>query len=512
MVRESGEDPPGGGEKNSSEIPEKIVPKFYQDTNQGPFVVWIQYARKEGATSKVPISPFKVGKLVADKYAGIISIEKIARFRVEVYLKTGSEANQLAQDVILGENGYAALIPPFRLGRKGLVKGIDTDITTQEIQNGVLSPYPVIGVERLNRKNKFPSEDNNDTWIPSETVVLTFEGQCLPTEVWLCKVRVEVEPYVTLPTMCFNCFRPGHSSKTCKFGRKCSMCGEDVHDGVCEGQVPRCGNCEGAHISTSRDCPVYVREKEIRRLMGCYNMSMMAARRHVIKGYQPTHMTKENFPEMRAKNPISYSNAVRVQQEEEDKSQKPWQHQQKKNESQIHPQKHTRTTSTLNIKQHRTYSHQDNRADHKKQRKHSPEKKKNYYKEIQENGLNLSNPNGTHVPRGGILGNTANYELPLSNRFGALADNVPSQLNEVPTNEQQTQSSQKKNNGLAHITEQFKRHLNNDKNDTEDHQYTKEFNFEDETGNHQGNGTGDSLADQKTPSPKHIRDDGMDET
>lgn len=412
-------DPGGQPNAPSSNLNTK---RIFQECNEGPFAVWIRPFRAPEKTppetqnrQRQKLSPFKVGRTICEKYSDIQVIEKISNYQVEVVFKTKTDANNLLLDPFLHENGLEALIPTFRLERKGLIRGIDVDISNEEITKFSRSKYQVIDAVRMNRRN--PDSNSEEKWIPSETVILTFEGQTLPFEICLHKVIVEVEPYITTPSVCFNCFKPGHVGKYCKSESKCSLCGASKHSDSCAVEVPRCANCNGGHKSTDRSCPTYVLEKEVRRAMAVYNVSMTAARRLVTHNSQAkVQVSKENFPELKPKNQPTYSAMTRIDRAK---------NQPRAQNKELQPQQQQREVTSANRKTQRhvsdTQVEEDRRS--KKTRNHEPEKPKNYYKEQVENGQIVHNTRGSHPPRGGILNNNQRGNITLQNRYQIL-DNL----------------------------------------------------------------------------------------
>ena len=59
----------------------------------------------------------------------------------------------------------------------------------------------------------------------SETVLVEFEGECVPKKVFLGFMSYPVRVYVPKPLRCFNCQRFGHIAKNCKEKRRCATHG-----------------------------------------------------------------------------------------------------------------------------------------------------------------------------------------------------------------------------------------------------------------------------------------------
>ena len=132
-----------------------------------------------------------------------------------------------------------------------------TDMTETEIRDE-LKDQGVVGVRRVTVKKGGES-------VPTNTLFLTFNRPELPTAIKVGYLQVKVVMFIPNPLRCFNCNKFGHTRKRCKSTAKCELCGKDKHYERCDG--PKiCSNCSGPHASSSRDCPVWQREKEIQRI------------------------------------------------------------------------------------------------------------------------------------------------------------------------------------------------------------------------------------------------------
>ncbi|KAL7290459.1 hypothetical protein TKK_0016147 [Trichogramma kaykai] len=126
-----------------------------------------------------------------------------------------TDDNNKTNDQSLIEHGLEAFVPGFRKTRKGIVKGIDVEFNDVELLEGIKCPEftKVVEVRRINRKEKvMPNASNTNEeentqvkWIPTKSVVLSFEGQTLPDYISVWGVRVKVEPYrVSQKPTCIN--------------------------------------------------------------------------------------------------------------------------------------------------------------------------------------------------------------------------------------------------------------------------------------------------------------------
>lgn len=96
--------------------------------------------------------------------------------------------------------------------------------------------------------------------------ILTFKRSILPESIKFGFHEVLVKEYIPAPFRCFNCFRFGHSKKVCKNDRVCANCSLKFDENH-ECKTPtKCVNCHGAHNSTDKSCPRYVRENSIQKI------------------------------------------------------------------------------------------------------------------------------------------------------------------------------------------------------------------------------------------------------
>ncbi|XP_029165179.1 uncharacterized protein LOC114936225 [Nylanderia fulva] len=290
--------------------------KNFQEDNKGPFTVWIQSKAIESneKTYYPQVSQYKVGKLFCKKFNSIDYVCNKTRSRVEINFKNIHEANQLLDDPLLEANKLKAFIPSFRLIRRGIIKGVDEDISEEEMLEEMESHQRILGIRRLNRRNRDPNRQENDPkWVPSKSVIITFSGQNLPSEVRLYKIKIEVDPYMTLPIVCYNCFKLGHTSLNCRNETKCSMCGENKHQESCGTSCPKCSNCKGEHIATDRNCPIYRMEYEVKRLMAYENLAMGDARKLVFHPPPKKRLKPgpEEFPNLLSTAYTTYSEVVK---------------------------------------------------------------------------------------------------------------------------------------------------------------------------------------------------------
>lgn len=274
-------------------------PSPFLPNNKGPYCVTITYSKQHSGNYN--LNAFKVASILYKKY-NFDDIVKKSKSQVEIIFKDRNEANEFLEDDFLTAHDLEIFVPIHRQMRKGLIRGVSTDLPEKLILENIESKYKVCEVKRLNRRNK-NFNDDGDKWIPSESILLSFEGQDLPDKVIIFGLLARVTPYVRNPMQCYRCFRFGHTSTRCKWEANCIMCGKNKHEGdACEGTVPWCIHCKAPHKSTdTKNCKEYKDQKAIQILMAYDNLSYIDAKRQIKRRFGEFHKNAEDFPVLREK-------------------------------------------------------------------------------------------------------------------------------------------------------------------------------------------------------------------
>lgn len=255
----------------------------YEQSDPGPYTVHVQYDSVSLGASLHPVSFGQFLQTHHREFPNVIdgSVKALGRNRVTVSFHSYQDANEFLASQTLTNKKLKPFIPSFNVTRVGIVKGLPTEWSPEDIINNVKVPVGcgrVIKSRRLNfKKNNF--QDGSYKWLPSETVVLTFDGQVLPPRVFACFNSLKVELY-TFPTIqCFRCCRFGHTKDKCRSSPRCFRCGGDHSGDSCEAEFLKCLNCkgEGNHLATSKSCPEYLRQINIKQTMAEGNISYSEA-------------------------------------------------------------------------------------------------------------------------------------------------------------------------------------------------------------------------------------------
>ncbi|KAK2577912.1 hypothetical protein KPH14_011857 [Odynerus spinipes] len=129
----------------------------------------------------------------------------------------------------------------------------------------------------------FNSESGRIEWIPSESVVLTFEADTIPDKIQVYGLYfMKVEVYIELVKICYNCYKVGHTAKFCKNKKICRTCGDGYHEDKIEcpkKSIPFCVQCNEEHLMLSSKCNTFIYNKDLNIIMATKNISIYEARR-----------------------------------------------------------------------------------------------------------------------------------------------------------------------------------------------------------------------------------------
>ncbi|XP_063241205.1 uncharacterized protein LOC134541594 [Bacillus rossius redtenbacheri] len=240
----------------------------YPDTCSGPFIVVV-----ESLDSNIGnLHPISLGKrLHPNRY--ILQIQQAGPKRLKMYFSTATAANQFLDSDTPGKMNLRASIPMGLTRKQGIIYGVPLDVSMEEVLDGYESAtHKLLHAERL---TKHIQRDGQDLRVPIKLLSLTFEGQTLPPYISIFKEIYKVTPKVQSVTMCYQCHRFGHTAKNCRSTTpRCATC-LLVHGQACPTVgTPQCVNCRGPHSALNKKlCPMWEREREIKRLMAYHNLS-----------------------------------------------------------------------------------------------------------------------------------------------------------------------------------------------------------------------------------------------
>lgn len=258
--------------------PSPIIGNFYEDiidfsNYKDNFFVFVEGTEKNLGK----IHPMVIGKLISDKFpkfqGSITQIQRSGFNKIKINFKTPSQANLFSK---LNISGYKIHIPDFATCRFGLIKSVDTSFDTDYLKDNIVSNKKVLSVRRLNRRL---IQDGVTKYIPRQIIIVKFLGQSLPSDVKIHSVFCKVDPYIQNVTLCSLCLRFGHSAQVCKGKPRCKKCGESHQLENCDKDFVTCIFCNGNHLCDSKDCPEFLKQRNIKKKMAFENLSFDEARK-----------------------------------------------------------------------------------------------------------------------------------------------------------------------------------------------------------------------------------------
>lgn len=274
---------------------QRNVSYLYSPNHIGPYQVMVEAKNKSNVGNYHHLGIAR--KILDLKLGALKKLERKGINRICVHFDNYLSANEFVMGNIGGE--YNTFIPNNLVSCRGIVRFIDRDIGDEELTKlAVANNVEILNARRLKRRRVL--EDGKVTHEFTGTVLFTFSGRILPRFVEIYSVPMQVEPYVIPVLQCFACLLYGHTKNQCRAKKiRCHTCsGTHKIEQECSREV-RCLHCRvGDHKSTSRACPEYNRQKQIRELMCCENISFYDANLKLPKaGRQKTFVFDENnFP------------------------------------------------------------------------------------------------------------------------------------------------------------------------------------------------------------------------
>ncbi|CAK9813769.1 hypothetical protein ANTPLA_LOCUS7970 [Anthophora plagiata] len=194
--------------------------------------------------------------------------------RDEIYFNNGKEANLLIDSLILQNAGISAFVPRQKVEKKGLLRGISKEISMEELVELSSSPCKITYAKRMNRRHVNP-DTKESSWIPSETVLLTFEGSIIPEKIQVFGLLIKnIEPYIERVRTCHNCGGYGHTATKCRRPPICLKCGQENKEEHNCTPSECCLHCRGNHQTFHPECQTITFNKEVNKILAYNDVSI----------------------------------------------------------------------------------------------------------------------------------------------------------------------------------------------------------------------------------------------
>lgn len=274
--------PPGGHTAASNKRPLEVASNLMtfnktmklMDDTEGPKFLLIN--RIHNHLKMTEVSMFLIKNCITATCGTIKKCDKLRDGSVLIQTVTKKQAEKLIQLTRLDSDTIIEVKEHPRLNQsKGFISCRELKYETDEVILREMKEQHVIAIKRLHKKV-------DEKMIETGNYILTFNTCRVPTEIKIAFQKINVYPSIPLPLRCMNCLRFGHHQANCKKEKCCINCGEQYHGNEDEGKSncpnqTKCVNCDGQHLSTSRECPRFIREQQIQKIKITEELSMKEA-------------------------------------------------------------------------------------------------------------------------------------------------------------------------------------------------------------------------------------------
>lgn len=251
--------------------PPSVARGSYTHTDVAPYLVHIQ-KHESSPDDDTTLHPITFGRFLKKNFFKNIingSLKRIGRNRLSLSFSTFSDANSFIANDNLAAHKFKAYIPSFNTTRMGLVRGVPSDWSPEEVMENINVPIGCGKILKVRRLKKKAMVNGEKTFIDTESIVVTFDGQVLPKRVFMCYNSLPVDLYIYPTIQCYHCCRYGHVKAQCRSKPTCYKCGQGHTGDNCkvDDDFLSCCWCDGQHFATSRKCPEYERQVRIKETM-----------------------------------------------------------------------------------------------------------------------------------------------------------------------------------------------------------------------------------------------------
>ena len=225
------------------------------------------------------LSPFVIQKVLVSVAGNPKSVKKLNSGSLLVEVEKAKHAENLMK-ITRFHQTPAKCTPHGNLNRsRGIIRCPDLAGVSEEEIVTELSSQNVSETRRITVWRDGVKKTTN-------TIVLTFRTAILPKILKIGYLNVGVDIYIPNPLQCYSCYKFGHHERKCRLSirnKPCRRCGEvanDHEESKCT-KKPKCINCGGEHMSTSRACDFWQKEKEIVTIKYKESLSFPEARKIV---------------------------------------------------------------------------------------------------------------------------------------------------------------------------------------------------------------------------------------
>ncbi|XP_036146456.1 uncharacterized protein LOC118648143 [Monomorium pharaonis] len=289
----------------------KDLPVKYGAFTKAPYVLHFRLpsSKTDKEKTRKRTSLLKVSKMLANANVKFLNLRNYSFDMWVATFPTKTAANAVLSNKYIKDAGFAVFIPAYKLTRKMVIRNIPIEFSLEEIKKAIEEENSDIMIHNIFRLKK--KDRTTALWTDSENICVQKMGEDIPESLLIMRTINTVTPYISSVRLCYKCGYFGHISKYCERNPRCLQCGESDHqsskDQPCQ-KEKKCINCSGSHSTTDRECPLYVRNAEIARVMAYDNL--FEAKTLVIRQEKKTPVitppkTIKNFPLLPQKKGVS---------------------------------------------------------------------------------------------------------------------------------------------------------------------------------------------------------------
>lgn len=289
---------PEGGQIDNNIVLLNEAKTEYSDRDTGPFFVLVK-----NKLQNERLTDIQAGKILVEaKVTGITKIEKVNNFTCKVTLISSKAANDLIKNTNIQQT-LNTVIPSSVLYKKGIIHDVDTTTTTEDIAANITSTEEIHAIQRITIHNKNfitsqPESPNNQKYIASNKLIVTFRCQLLPNDVQIYHAPRKVKLFKPRVKYCAKCNSYGHINSTfspCRNEQTCELCGlTHAAEDPCSKQ---CKFCKKPHKPSSRDCEKFLYEQRVQTQAYYSNKTTREVKQESSSGsYYSLLQTQSTFP------------------------------------------------------------------------------------------------------------------------------------------------------------------------------------------------------------------------
>jgi len=226
------------------------------------------------------VSIILISRLLKSDFGEVKTLKKLKDGQLLIEVSNEKDLNTLLQLNKLG-NFNISVSPHKALNQsKGIIRFWELEHSTEEEIKSELQDQYVIDAKKISK-----IASTNSKTQPS--FLLTFSIPTPPEFIKIAFQKIPVKLFIPRPLRCFRCFAFNHHMSACKRKQICYKCGNEKHDGECLSKI-KCINCSDEHYSSSKKCPIYIKEQKIKEIQTKERIPYNAARTKTESSTTPT--------------------------------------------------------------------------------------------------------------------------------------------------------------------------------------------------------------------------------